>query len=388
MIASILVPASIVSAWAQVQLVDEESFVRTLGPLAEETVVQDLVIDEAMAAIDAQVDFTRFTDDLFDGISELGLPPAASSALDLLRQPAAQGLQGLVDQTLTTVVRSDAFADVWTMTLRGTHRALTVASTSDGGGVVVMTKDGLGIQIGTIVAQVRQELADRGVGVASLIPAVDRVVTIGSGDVLAIVRLSYAIATVAGWWLPILTLALFALGILVSRRRNAAVLGTGLGFALGGGSLAIALTAGATGVALVAGQLDLSPSALDVIYQRIVADMTQTAWVIALLGVVVAVIGWIMGRSTPARRIRIAGESMNASARARLASWGLDTGAFGRWLARNRLLVRVIIAVIAVLWLFALRPLGAGEVFLVLIVSLLAGWILELLQAPPVAARA
>ncbi|MFT3798666.1 hypothetical protein [Microbacterium sp.] len=387
-LASIFVPVSIVGAWAQVQLVDEDSFVNTLAPLVDDLAVQDLVIEETMGAITAQIDFARLTDDVFDGINQLGLSPRAAAALNLLRQPAAQGLENLVSQTVTDLVRSDAFSGVWATTVRGAHRALTVASTSDGGGVVVMTKDGLGIQLGTIVAQVKQDLVDRGIGVASLIPAVDRVVIIGSGAALSIVRTSYAIATIAGWWLPVVTLALFALGIAIARRRSVAVLGTGLGLAIGAASLAAGLGAGAAAVGGAAGRLDLSATALDVIYQRIVADMTQTAWVMVLLGVIVAIAGWSMGRSTAARRTRAATEAVNSSARRAIAAWGVDTGGLGRWLARNRVLVRVVIAAVGVLWLFALRPLSAGDVALVLVVALLVGWAFELLQAQDATASA
>ena len=63
---------------------------------------------------------------------------------------------------------------------------------------------------------------------------IDRVVIIGKGDNLAAIRTGYALAATMGWWLPVITLALFGLGILIARRRSTAVLGTGLGFAIGG----------------------------------------------------------------------------------------------------------------------------------------------------------
>ncbi|TQJ30744.1 hypothetical protein [Microbacterium sp. SLBN-146] len=379
-IAAILVPVSIAAAWARVQLVEEDAFVQTLAPLVDDPAVQGLVIDEAMDGIRAQVDFDALTAEAIDGISELGLGPRASAALRLLEAPIASGLDGLVERTVTTVVESDAFSDVWATAVRGAHRALTLASTSDGGGIVVLTADGAGISLGPIVDEVKQRLVDQGVGVAELIPAVDRVVIIGSGETLTTIRTSYALASAVGWWLPVLTLGLFALGIALARRRSTAVLGTGAGFAIGGATLAVTLSVGAAAMTMVAGNLDLSPSALDVIYRQLVGDMAQTAWVIALLGVVIALTGWLMGRSRAAMRTRATVESLNDSARGQLAERGLDTGGFGRWLGRNRILVRVLIAVLAVLWLFALRPLGFGDVVLVVITSLIAGFVLEFLQ--------
>lgn len=379
-IATILVPTSIVAAWARVQLVEEDAFVSTLAPLVDDPAVQGLIIDETMTAITDQVDFDQLTANVFDGIADLGLPPRAVQALGLLQAPAADGLESLVDQTVTRVVQSDAFSDVWATATRAAHRALTTAATSDGGGLVVKTPDGVGIQLGAIVDRVKANLVDRGVGIAQLIPSVDKVVIVGEGDNLAAIRTGYALTAALGWWLPVLTLGLFGLGILFARRRSVAILGSGIGFAIGAATLVAGLTVGTVAVSTVAGDLDLSPAALDAIYQRMVGAMQQTALVGVLLGVLIALVGWLMGRSKPARSVRSTAEALNGSARRQLAARGLDTGAFGAWLGRYRVLVRTIIAVLAVLWLFALRPLTVGDILLVVVVALVVGWTLELLQ--------
>jgi hypothetical protein len=382
-IAALLVPISIITAWARVQLVDEEQFVGTLAPLADNTAVQGMIIDETMDAIQSRVDFAQLTSDVFDGIAGLGLPPRASQALQTLEAPAAQGLQNLVDTAVTRVVESDQFADVWATATRAAHRALTATATSDGGGIVVMNDQGVGIQLGAIVDRVKQNLIDRGVGAAQLIPAIDKVVIIGSGQTLVTIRTVYALATTLGWWLPVITLALFALGIAIARRRSVAVVGTGVGFAIGGGALALGFAAGYPLVGQTAAQLGLSVSALDVIYTSMISSMRQTAVIIAVLGVFIAVLGWVMGRSEPASRFRGAIRTMNSSARRRLGALGLDTGAFGEALARYRVAIRVVIAVLAVLWMYALRPLSFGDVVLVIFVAFAVAWILELLQKRP-----
>ncbi|MDN3495601.1 hypothetical protein QL996_06650 [Planococcus sp. APC 4015] len=379
-IAALLVPVSVVSAWARVQLVDEEAFVATLAPLIDDPAVQGMVIDETMTAITAQVDFAELTANVFDAVADLGLPPRAAGALQLLQAPAASGLENLVRTTVTDVIESDAFADVWATATRGAHRALTLASTSDGGGLVVRTPDGVGIQLGAIVEQVKQKLLDRGLGVAELIPTVDRVIILGEGDNLAAVRTGYAVVSAVGYWLPFATLALFGLGILIARRRSAAVLGTGFALAIGGGSLALGLSFGSVAMGIVAGQLDLSPSALEVIYGRLVDRMAQTAAVIALIGVFVAILGWFLGGSRGAASLRGTISSLNTSARSRLAARGLDTGAFGAWIGRQRVFVRSLVAVLAVVWLFALRPFSVSDVALVIVVSVVVAWVLELLQ--------
>lgn len=383
-IAAILVPVSIVSAWARVQLVDEETFVSTMAPLVDDPAVQGLIVDETVAAINDQIDFDQLTSDVFAGITDLGLPPRAAQALSLLQQPAADGLRTLVDQTVTRVVESEAFSEVWATATRAAHRAVTAAATSDGGGLVVRTEEGVGIQLGAVVERVKSNLVDRGVGVAQLIPPVDRVIIIGTGENLALLRAGYAVAAAAGWWLPVITLGLFVAGILFARRRSTGVLGAGLGLAVGAGALAASFAIGTTAVAIVASDLGLSPSALQVMYGQIVGAMTQTAAVVAVLGVFVALLGWLMGGTSAAQASRGAVHAANAGARRQLAARGLNTGRFGDWLGRNRVLVRVVVTVLAVLWLFLLRPLSFGDLLMVVLVAVVVTWLLELLQRRPV----
>ncbi|MGQ3255307.1 MAG: hypothetical protein ACT6ST_05175, partial [Microbacterium aurantiacum] len=63
-----------------------------------------------------------------------------------------------------------------------------------------------------------------------------------------------------------------------------------------------------------------------------------------------------------------------------VAVWGVDTGRFGRWLGTRRVLVRVLLAAGAVLWLFALRPLSIGDIVAVILTTLGVALILEVLQ--------
>ena len=127
------------------------------------------------------------------------------------------------------------------------------------------------------------------------------------------------------------------------RRRSAAILGTGLGFLVGGGSLAAVLGIGSAAMGPTAGALGLSPDALNVIYEQLVGNMTQTALVLALLGLLIAILGWVMGRSGAAQGFRRTIRGLNASARRQLDARGLHTGAFGTWLGRQRVLVRSLL---------------------------------------------
>ena len=382
-VASVLVPVSIVTAWGRAQLVEEDTFVATLAPLASDPAVQKMIIDETTAAITDQVDFAAITSTAIDGIVSLGLPPAAASALSLLSQPAADGLESLVDRAVTQVVTSDGFAAVWATATRAGHRALTTAATSDGGGLVVRKEDGVGIQLGAIVDAVKQHLTAQGVRIAGLIPPVDRVVILGTGETLAMIRTGHAVAAAVGYWAPVVTLGLLAAGILVARRRATALLGAGLGLLIGGGALAIGIAIGAGLMTTVGTQTGLEPSALTAIYAQIADGMARTSAIVALVGAVVAVLAWTHGRSRAAIALRGVIGAVNSDVRRARIGRGLGTGAVGRWLFAQRGVVRAVIALVAIAGLFALRPLSASEVALVTVVALLTWWITELLQTRP-----
>jgi len=380
-IAGILVPVTIVSTWTRAQLVDEAAFVQTFAPLADDPGVQELVIQQSTAAINESLDVESFTDDLFDGLARLDLPPAALRALELLRRPAASGLQNLIENTVTRVVESDVFAEVWQRALIAGHRSLVAAATGDGSGVVTIDRAGvLGIQLGPIVDELRQRLVDRGIGLAEAIPPVDRTIVIAQSDALPLVIAIYNIAVTVGWWLPLIAVALFVAGILVARRRSTALLGTGVALAAGGVVLVIVLGTARAILSLNASTLGVAPTTTDSIFFAVTGAMRDTAIVATVLGIVIAIAAWLGGRWEPAERVRALAASLTGRARTGLRRWGFDTGAFGDWMHRQRLLVRIVILVLAIVLLFALRPLSVGDIVLTVVLALVVWLIAELVQ--------
>lgn len=383
-IAAILVPVSIVGGWARVQLVDETRFVETFGPLADDPQVQALIADQVTTAIGESVDLAQVTDDLFDGIAGLDLPPRAIVALDLLRAPAANALTGLVDSTVTRLVESEAFSTVWNTALVASHRALVSAAAGGtaNGAIDISDTGEIGIQLGPIIERVKELLVERGVTLADSIPAIERTIVIAQADALVTVAVVYNIAVTVGWWLPFVAVGLFIAGILLARSRPVGVLGTGLGLAFGAGTLAAGLVIGGTVLGLSAANLGVPSGAVDAIYTLVIGAMQQTAVVVTLLGVIIAVFAWFQSRAYAAQRARHAVGGVNDSLRAGIAQRA-DVGRFGEWMYSQRVLVRVALAVLLVVWLFSIRPLTIAEVILVLLVGLLVWWVCELVQKRP-----
>ncbi len=383
-IAAILVPVSIVASWARAELVDQNAFVQTFAPLADDPAVQALIIDQTVNAIDESIDINGLTADLFDGIAALGLPPRAGAALDLLRGPAAAGVQSILTNAITTAVESDAFASVWERALRLSHTALLATVNNDGTGAVAISNTGeVGIQLGPIVADLRQRLIDQGFGFASVIPVVSKTIVVAQSDALVVVNTVYALAVAVGWWVPLLCLGFFVLGLAIARKRSIALIGSGIGIALGSATLAIALAVGGTVLAVSAGSVAVTSAAITAIFNQVIGAMRDTSIVLLVLGILLALFAWLSSGSRTGRRVQGVIGSINSSARIGLAARGADTGAVGTWLYRQRVLVRVILLAAGVVWLLALRPLSTGDVFLVVLVGIAVWWLTELAQRRP-----
>ncbi|MEO2135793.1 hypothetical protein [Microbacterium sp.] len=303
-LAVVCLPLSILSVWARVQLVDEEAFTATLAPLARSTVVQDAVIAASTDAVDAKLDTSALAGSVVDGIIALGVGDRAADALRRLQAPAAAAVQTLVHDAIAEAIRSDTFAAVWDEVLRQSHRALKLAATADGAGVVVQTDAGLGVQVGAVVAGVKERLSARDVAWATLIPSVDHVVIIGSGDALAAVRTGYALGVNAGWWMPVATAILFLAGIALARRRVDTLRWAALGAAAALGALLIAAAVGRAAVSTAAAGTALTPAAAVAIYDQLLSAVVDASGVALAIALAVAAGAWLAGPSTPAVAVR------------------------------------------------------------------------------------
>ena len=379
----LLAPVAVVSAWARLQLVDTDRFVSTFAPLAEDPAVQAYIGDQVTVAIEEQVDIPSLTADLFDGIRSLDLPPRAQDALGLLEAPATQGLQSLVSGVVDRVVESPAFADVWATALRASHRQFVAAVQGDPDAALAIGGDGsISVQLGPVIAAVKERLEQQGVGFASAIPVVERSIVVAQNDAFVLVQTVYTLAVAAGTWLPWICLLLLIAGVLLARRRAAALVWTAGGLAL---SMLILASGIGIGRAFFLGAV--SPSimpadAAGALYDELVELMLSTILAILVLALFVAVIAWFSGPWRPARAVRGFADSGFSSVRRSAAAHGVTTGSFGVALDRWRMPVYVAIAVIASVVVLLNRPVTIPGVVWTVVVALLAVLVVELLRRP------
>ena len=380
---ALLAPIALVASWSKTVLTDTDQFVATYAPLSEDPRIQAYVVDEALLVINEQIDIPQITSDVIDGITELGTGPRATEALELLKGPAASGVQSLIENGVTTFVESEAFSNVWASALRISHTQLVKAMGADPDAALQLGDDGsVGIQLGPIIEAVKSALLDQGIDLANQIPAVDRTIVIAQSDALASVQLAYGAAVTLGSWLPWIAILLLAAGVLVARRRPIALIWAAISLAL---SMGLALAGFVVGsLALVSA---LSPGSLpagvtSLLYETVAGDMRATAVAVLVLAIVVALVGWLAGPFAVPRRLRGFANEGAAALRNAAERRGITTGRVGVWVYTRRTLLRAAIAVIAAAVVLIVRPVTVGLTLWTLVLAGIALLILELVQRP------
>lgn len=381
----ILAPVSVVAYWTKGYINDTDRFVASLAPLAEDPAVQAYLVDEIVAVVNDNVDIEGITSDLFDGLANLNLPPAAQNALSLLEQPAVQGVQGLIQSAATNIVASDAFAQLWEQALRTSQTQVIAALEGDSSGALVISDTGeIGIQLGPIIDEVKTELVNRGFSLAQNIPEVDRTIVVAQSDSLVQARTGYQLLNLLGFILPLVSLGLIALGVLVAKRRSRTLIWAGLTLAL-----AMAILAAGIAVGRILFVSALSPTYLpnnvaQALYDAVVPFINTTALSVGLVGFTVAVVAYLAGPFRGSGMLRRSTIGTAASLRAAAGNAGITTGGFGAFLYRYRRLAHVLIglaaAAVAIFW----RPLTPPVIIWSAVLALVAVLLVEVLQRPSV----
>lgn len=381
-VAVLLAPIAVLGTWARVQLVDTDRFVATFAPLAESPQVQSYISDQAMVAIDENLDIQGIVDDLADGLTQLDLPPRAEDAIQLLTVPAAQGIRGLINDAVDRVVTSEVFADVWETTLRETHsRAIAIIQGQEG--TAITLEDGtIAVDLGVVVSKVKEYMVDNGFGFADAIPEIEKSIPLATADSFVLIRTLYQVATAAGYWLPWVVLGLLVIGIALSLHRPRAVVATGAGLTIA----FLALLAGlGIGKQFFIGAV--SPSVMPtgtatVVFDQVVELMNSTLVALTVLALLITVGAWFSGPWRPARKLRQIGQDTEDTLRRTAERYGLSTGGFGAFLDKAASALRVIIVLGAVAILFLTRPITIGGVLWTLVGVIVLLLLIEILRRP------
>ncbi|MCL2734127.1 MAG: hypothetical protein FWE15_29455, partial [Actinomycetia bacterium] len=236
-VAAVLAPLSAVAVWVADEMADTDRYVATVAPLAKQPDVQAAVTDRVTDAIMTKVDLHA----LLSSVTPSDRP-RLETALGALRGPITSGIKDFVHQTVATFVATDAFARLWTTLNRQAHAAFTGALTGDSHTAVQVRGDEVVLNLAPVVDQVKQQLVQRGLGVAAHIPAVTTDFVLVKSDDVKKVRTGFRILELAGNWLPLITVVLAAAGVLLAARRRRALVTAALAVAAGVAVLGVGLS--------------------------------------------------------------------------------------------------------------------------------------------------
>jgi hypothetical protein len=351
-IASLLIPISVISVWAIRTVTNTDQYVATMAPLARNQAIIDHLAQKA-------------TDELFStGIVQKKVTAALPKAAKPIVQPVVTQVKSYVNQLALKVFESPKFAQLWDGLNRRTHQAVVDILTgkqsplqekvTKAGAVVVNLSPALG--------NIIDEADKRGV---TLFNPLKPIVTKGSHLGLTIVSkdqvkqysAAFNLIVKLKWIIPIIALALALIGIVVGVDHRKVVLRMAVGVSLVTLLLLAALSLARSHFLSVANAHNYNTAVGAAVWDTLLRFLKADFRWMLLVAILVAIAMWLIG---PARyavwvRVHIATAARWVWAQVR----GLSSGAgravtgsqrvrhVGAWIDEHIAGLRIIGAVVA-----------------------------------------
>jgi len=202
-LAGLLLPVALASAWLATVVTDSDAYVDTVGPLASDPTVQKAVTDSLESTAATTVENTTGT------------------SLDA-------GAREQVATAVGTAVESSQFETAWRTANRIAHRE-AVRILEDEGQQQVTDDGRVLVQLGPVYDSVIQTLGQEGLVDPAAAPPVNVSVPLVRVTDLERAQEIYDLLDAAGFWLPALWLVLVVLTLLLATERRRAALWLALG---------------------------------------------------------------------------------------------------------------------------------------------------------------
>ena len=291
LVAGLSAALAVAAGWTRSRLLDEDTWAATSRALAENPEVQRDVAD----ALAEQVIAAVGVEDTLRGV----LPGPLGSLADPITDRSTEALGSAALQ----LVRTEVFQDAWEAAVRSSHQELLAALEGDGRFTEV-TSDGIVLDLGSTLDELRVLLQDRGVpfldqvdlsGIDLQFVLVDAPGLQNVADVLDVLDVLVVV-------LPAVAVVGAVLGLLVARRRALALAAGGIGALLG---VAFVLGAARAGRDEAVDQLTggvLGAGAARAVVDEVTSGIDASMAVVAAVAAVVVVVGLLSLLVTGPRR--------------------------------------------------------------------------------------
>jgi hypothetical protein len=383
----VLAPVAVVGVWAGNQVTDTGRYVATVQPLIDDPAIQNVLTDKITNEITSQLNLTGTVNQAAAQLQARGLP-RISTLLTTFGPQLTSAVTGFIHSTVHTVIASQAMARAWVQVNTIAHQAVVKLLSGQGNGTLTSANGQITLNLGPLIAVVKQDLVARGFSLAGSIPNVNPTVPLFQAKDLGKAQSGYRLVSDLKIVLPILVLVLLAAGVLAARSRRRALIWVGLGVAASMVVLAIGLLIART-IYLNSVPASVLPSdAAGAAYDALVHFLRIGLRVVLAVGLVIAIGAFITGPSRAAVQTRATAGSGITWLRNFGERRGVSAGPVGQWTYRHRRGLRIgAVTLMALIFVFWGQPTALAVILLVVILLVLLG-LIELIGRPPAASEA
>jgi hypothetical protein len=220
-LACLLAVLSVVTVFARNQLLNTDTYVNTVAPLASNPAIQTQIAKQVSQNLISRTDLeTRVKD---------ALPPKAG----FLATPITSGVQTVTNQLALKAVQSRQFYELWVTANRASHKQLVAVLTGSNEGSVSSKNGRVTIDLSQVEVNVKHKLDAKGITVFDKVPAVKGLnfVLFQSKDLVKVQKVTKLLNDLA-IVLPIITLLCLAASVVLARNRRRGLVRAATGLAL------------------------------------------------------------------------------------------------------------------------------------------------------------
>jgi hypothetical protein len=300
-IGCVLAPVAGVAVWTNNQVSDTDRFVRSVSPLIEDPDVQNRITDRVTATIFQYVDVQGLANEAVAALEAQGLPPDLGNRLQTFTPSLTSAATGFVHDRVAQLVASPAFVSAWNEALTTAHRQMVSVLSGDSKSVVVRG-DSVYLDLAPFIDLAKTRLNDAGLTAVNLVPEVHPTVELAKADTLVRAQTAYNTLNPVAGVLPWIVLGLLVVGVYLARDRFRAMVGAGLGVVVSMVVLAAGLLVARSMLvgAVPPGAAPATASGFDIVVTYLRIGLRA----LIVLGLVLALAGFLAGRSESAVRIR------------------------------------------------------------------------------------
>jgi hypothetical protein len=288
-VACLMAILSVVVVYARNELLNTDTFVATVGPLAKNPHVQKTVATKVSESLVAKTDIQQRVKD--------ALPPRAG----FLADPISGAVQTATYQITLKLVQSSQFQHLWDQALRNSHAQLDNLLLGEKVGAFQSTKGQVTVDLSQVEQAAKEQLSSRGLSVFNKVPSYSGApLVLFQSDQLAKVQRWVKFLNRLALVLPILSILLFAGAVLLARDRRRGLVHAASGLFVSMALLLILANVGRNQYlsSLKVGQSKETTAAIIDTVDAVLLDTVRTVLVVAG---VIALVAFVVGLA-PVRR--------------------------------------------------------------------------------------